>query len=70
MLVFVLSRGVVYGTIEAIASAWEKRFNVRIDSVISGRSIPVVHLLWEQTDWVRFPAPRQVIIQETWVYQN
>ena len=24
----------------------------------TGRSIPVVHLLWEQTDRVRFSAPR------------
>lgn len=25
---------------------------------LSGRSIPVVHLLWEQVDRVRFSAPR------------
>lgn len=26
---------------------------------VTGRSIPVVRLLWEQIDRVRFPAPRQ-----------
>lgn len=26
--------------------------------VVSGRSIPVVRLLWEQVDRVRFSAPR------------
>ena len=28
---------------------------------LTGRSIPVVHLLWEQTDWVQFPAARHKI---------
>ena len=26
--------------------------------MFTGCSIPVVHLLWEQVDWVQFPAPR------------
>ena len=27
-----------------------------------GRRIPVVHLLWEQADWVQFPAARKLLI--------
>lgn len=30
----------------------------RFFDIISGCSIPVVRLFWEQIDWVRFPAPR------------
>ena len=35
-------------------------------NVESGRSIPVVHLLWEQTDRVRFSAPRMRSLK-TWI---
>ena len=31
-----------------------------INNQITGCSIPVVRLLWEQVDWVRFPAARQI----------
>lgn len=27
---------------------------------VTGRSIPVVQVLWEHLDWVQFPAARQV----------
>ena len=29
----------------------------------TGRSIPVVQVLWEHLDWVQFPAARQVEAQ-------
>ena len=28
----------------------------------TGRSIPVVQVLWEHLDWVQFPAARPVIL--------
>ena len=36
---------------------------LRRQSLISECSIPVVRLLWEQVDWVRFPALRQLSIK-------
>ena len=33
-------------------------FNIHDSIVATGRSIPVVRLLWEQVDRVRFSAPR------------
>ena len=34
--------------------------NFLLYKLISGCRIPVVRLLWEQVDWVQFPAPRQI----------
>lgn len=39
----------------------------------SGRRIPVVRVLWEHVDWVRFPAARQggeVLFACLYEYEN